>query len=272
MVLKKLLGGERDPKFYFFSGKGGVGKTSMAASTAIWFASKGKRTLVVSTDPAHSLADSFKQKIGSDVVKLKKNLYGLEIDPEKAMQEYKEKFAPQMEKLGALEGLGLEDTFDVVGMTPGIDEIASFDRFLRFMGSKEYDIIIFDTAPTGHALRFLSLPDVLDSWVGKMIKIRMRFSGLAALAKKILPFGDKNDDDDSSMGDYNIPVKNLIVNQIIPNNDHCEFCNDKRKLQLERLDFIKEKFSGYDVKEIELLKEELRGDNLLEKTAKNLYG
>ncbi len=319
MALKKLLKGGKDTKFYFFSGKGGVGKTSMSAATALWFAGKGKKTLVISTDPAHSLSDAFDIKIGPEVVKLKKNLYALEIDPGKAMQEYKEMLSPKMEKLGALEGLGLEDTLDIAGTTPGIDEIASFDRFLRFMGSKEYDVIIFDTAPTGHALRFLSLPDVLDSWVGKMIKIRMRFSGMMSLARKILPFGDSEEDEKSfglkemeamkerisqareilsnphkthytmvmipeamsiseteralkTLKGYGIPVKSLIVNQIIPQSKECDFCNDKRRLQLERIAFIRKNFKGYGVKEVQLLKDELRGEKLLEKTARDLYG
>jgi arsenite-transporting ATPase len=76
-------------------------------------------------------------------------------------------------------------------MSPGIDEVAAFDKFLQYMHSREYDIIVFDTAPTGHALRFLSLPDVLDSWVGKMIKIRMKLSGFIDMFKKFLPFAEE---------------------------------------------------------------------------------
>lgn len=319
MALKKLMRSGRETTFYFFSGKGGVGKTSMAAATALWFAKHGKKTLIISTDPAHSLSDSFDVRIGPDTKKIGKNLYALEIDPAKAMQEYKEMFSPQMEKLGALEGLGLEDSFDIAGMTPGIDEIASFDKFLKFMNSDEYDIIVFDTAPTGHALRFLSLPDVMDSWVGKMIKIRMRFSGMLSIAKKILPFGGSDDDEKSfgmeemeamkeriaqakrilsdperthynivmipeamsiyeseraieTLKSYNIPVRSIMVNQLVPRSDSCEFCMEKRRLQTERLNFIRQKFSGYGLKEVELLREELRGKKLLEETAKRLYG
>lgn len=196
-MFEKLKGKPKTAtEYYFFSGKGGVGKTSMAAATALWFANNGKKTLIISTDPAHSLSDSFKTKIGGDVKELKKKLFAVEIDPQKSMQEYKEKLTPHIQKIEALEGLGFEDMFDVSGFTPGIDELAAFDKFLQFMNSREYEIIIFDTAPTGHALRFLSLPDVLDSWVGKMIKIRMKLSGFMNMFKKFLPFGDPQNDSD----------------------------------------------------------------------------
>ena len=192
--LKRIVNKNHNTQYYFFSGKGGVGKTSCAAATALRFAKSGKKTLVISIDPAHSLGDSFDVKIGGDVKKLGNNLFAVEIDPVKAMQEYKEKFSLQVEKMDHLKGFGLEETFDIAGMTPGIDEIAAFDKFLKYMQNKEYDIIIFDTAPTGHALRFLSLPDVLDSWVGKLIKMRMKIAAVTGIIKRILPFGDKTDD------------------------------------------------------------------------------
>jgi arsenite-transporting ATPase len=317
MVLEKLGKKERETKFHFFSGKGGVGKTSMSAATALWFAKKGNKTLIISTDPAHSLSDSFDEKIGGEIKKLGKNLYAVEIDPKKAMEEYKGKFMPEIEKMGALKTLGLDETFDIAGMTPGIDEIASFDKFIHFMSSKEYDIIVFDTAPTGHALRFLSLPDVLDSWLGKMIKIRMKFSGVANLFKKILPFGES--DEEASFGteqldlmkerieqakevltdpaktaynlvmipeamsiyeserslktikEYGIPVKNIIVNQVIPENRHCSFCTAKNHQQKERLKTIKERFKAYDIQTVNLMKNEVHGNKMLEEVAKELH-
>jgi len=194
MGLKDLIRKEHDTQFYFFSGKGGVGKTSVSAATALWFSQRmKKKILIISIDPAHSLSDSFKVNIGSEVKKLKKNLFAVEIDPKKAMEEYKEKLTPHIEKIEFLKGSGLEDTLDIAGMSPGIDEIAAFDKFLHYMNSKDYDIIIFDTAPTGHTLRFLSLPDVLDSWIGKIIKFRMRFANIANIVKKILPLAKEEE-------------------------------------------------------------------------------
>jgi arsenite-transporting ATPase len=206
MKLGKLGRKERDTQYFMFSGKGGVGKTSIAAATAVRMAGQGKKVLLISTDPAHSLSDSFEKKVGGDIVKLQKNLFAVEIDPKKAMSEYKEKFMAGIDKFEKLQGLGLGDSFDMVGMAPGIDEIAALDKFLQYLQSRDYDAVIFDTAPTGHTLRFLSLPDVLDSWVGKMIMIRMRFDGMAKMVRKILPFSN----DDGEKGDMGLEQLNAM--------------------------------------------------------------
>lgn len=318
MGLRDLVKKTRDTQYHFFSGKGGVGKTSCAAATALAFAKDGRKTLIISIDPAHSLSDSFDMKIGGEVKKLGKNLFGLEIDPAKSMEEYKERFSADLGKMDMLKGLGLDDTFDIAGMTPGIDEVAAFDKFVQYMQNREYDVIIFDTAPTGHALRFLSLPDVLDSWVGKMIKLKMKFSGITDLIKKALPFGEEKEEKaikpdqleamkkrigeakkilsdpiktsfnfvmipeamsiletERSMEcleEYGIPVKKIIVNQIIPENPGCKFCTEKRKLQLEKVGEIKERFKGFNINQLHLFKEEVRGLKMLERVGKVLHG
>lgn len=319
MGLEDLIKGKKDTVYYFFSGKGGVGKTSIAAATALWFSQKvKKKVLIISIDPAHSLSDSFETDIGGEVKKLKKNLFAVEIDPKKAMQEYKERFMPKIEKSEFLKGLGLDGIFDIAGMTPGIDEIAAFDRFLQYMQNRDYDVIIFDTAPTGHALRFLSLPDVLDSWVGKLIKMRMRFAGLANLVKKVLPFGESEEKPGTGteqldamkkrikeakeilsnpektyysmiliaeelaileserslkvLKEYGIPVKTIIVNELIPENPKCDFCTEKRKLQQERLKTIIKKFTRFKIMKLPLYKEEIKGFDMLDRVGKELYG
>jgi len=319
IMMKNILKREKQTSYYFFAGKGGVGKTSIAAATALHFSKKGKKTLIISTDPAHSLSDSFETQIGGDIKKLKNNLFAVEIDPKKAMHEYKERLTPQIEKMDFLKGFGLEDTFDFAGSTPGIDEMAAFDKFLQYMQSKEYDIIVFDTAPTGHTLRFLSLPDVLDSWIGKMISLRMKFSGMISTFKKILPFGDSEENAEKLgtdhldamkkrieeakkilsdaklthfnivaipeamsiyeserslkiLGEYSIPVESIIVNQLIPKNDGCPFCREKRKLQKKRIEEIESKFKDHSIQKLQLFKEEVKGFSMLEKVEKELYG
>jgi len=149
-------------EFIFFSGKGGVGKTSMACTTAVRYADTGKRTLIVTTDPASNLADVFEQRIGHKITPIQgaSNLWAMEIDPDQSTKEYIERamapiraaFPPQMVQVMEEQMSG-----------PCTAEVAAFDRFTDFLelprhNGSSYDVVIFDTAPTGHTLRLLELP------------------------------------------------------------------------------------------------------------------
>lgn len=141
----------------FFSGKGGVGKTTMACATAVQEAEIGVKTLIVTTDPASNLADVFEQRIGHQVTPIAgvPNLWAMEIDPDRATEEYRERIlGPFREMMPADVIALLEEQF----RSPCTTEIAAFDRFVDFMDSTDFDLVIFDTAPTGHTIRLLELP------------------------------------------------------------------------------------------------------------------
>jgi arsenite-transporting ATPase len=144
-------------QFLFFSGKGGVGKTSIAAATAVFHADHGKRTLIVTTDPASNLADVFMQPIGGSVrpVEAVPNLDALEIDARQAAREYRDRV---LEPLRVLMPQAVMDVVAEQLNSPCTEEIASFDQFIACMEKPEYDVVVFDTAPTGHTLRMLELP------------------------------------------------------------------------------------------------------------------
>lgn len=144
-------------QFLFFSGKGGVGKTSMACTTGVYNADKNLKTLIVTTDPAANLSDVFEQEIGHKITKINniENLYAMEIDPDEATKEYKENLLAPMREIFNEEMIKIADE-QLSG--PCTEEMASFDRFIDFMEIDEYDVIIFDTAPTGHIIRLLELP------------------------------------------------------------------------------------------------------------------
>lgn len=149
--------GENMTGYLFFSGKGGVGKTTMASATAIHYAIEGRKTLIVTTDPASNLADVFEQEIGHKITPITgvKNLFAMEIDPDEATKEYKEKI------IGPFREIMPEDVLASINEQlsgPCTTEMASFDRFIDFMEKDEYDVIVFDTAPTGHTIRLLELP------------------------------------------------------------------------------------------------------------------
>ena len=152
----------RPTRYLFFSGKGGVGKTTMACATAVHYAEQGLRTLIITTDPASNLADVFETTIGHKVTPLGvPNLWGMEIDPDKATEEYRERILGPMRMVMPLDVMKvLEEQFN----SPCTTEIASFDRFVDFMvaekseSEESYEMVIFDTAPTGHTIRLLELP------------------------------------------------------------------------------------------------------------------
>jgi arsenite-transporting ATPase len=140
----------------FFSGKGGVGKTTMACATAIHHARQGKRTLLVSTDPASNVADVLEQPIGYGVVPVEgaPNLWATEIDPDEAVKEYK---ARVLDPYRAIMPEDILASLEEQLSGPCTVEIAAFDRFIAFMDQDDYDVVVFDTAPTGHTLRLLAL-------------------------------------------------------------------------------------------------------------------
>ncbi|MFO8041405.1 MAG: TRC40/GET3/ArsA family transport-energizing ATPase [Sodalinema sp.] len=146
-------------RIILMTGKGGVGKTSVAAATGLQCAQKGYRTLVLSTDPAHSLADSFDQELSHEPRLIQENLWGAELD---ALVELAEnwgsvqKYITEVLQARGLEGVQAEE----LAILPGMDEIFGLVRMKRHYDEGEYDVLIVDSAPTGTALRLLSLPEV----------------------------------------------------------------------------------------------------------------
>ena len=142
-------------RYLFFSGKGGTGKTTMAATTAVYNARQGNRTLIVSTDPASNLGDIFECPIGHKITEIADNLFAMEIDPDQAAAEFREGV------IGPMRGFFPEDILEVMEeqfRSSCTTEIAAFDRFTDFLNNEDYDLVVFDTAPTGHTVRLLELP------------------------------------------------------------------------------------------------------------------
>ncbi|KAJ3694956.1 hypothetical protein LUZ60_000333 [Juncus effusus] len=317
-----LAGTQR--KYYMLGGKGGVGKTSCAASLAVKFANSGHPTLVVSTDPAHSLSDSFAQDLtGGLLVPVDgpdSPLFALEINPEKAREEFRS--ATQ-----SSGGTGVKDFMDSMGLgmiadqlgelklgelldtpPPGLDEAIAISKVMQFVESPQYSMfsrIVFDTAPTGHTLRLLSLPDFLDASIGKILKLKKKIQSATSAIKSVFGQDEKNDDASdkleklrermiqvrelfrdteatefiivtiptvmavsessrlcTSLKKESVPVKRLIVNQVLPPSaSDCKFCAMKRKDQMRALDMISndEELKGLSLIQAPLVDVEIRG-------------
>ncbi|XVO43297.1 arsenical pump-driving ATPase (plasmid) [Klebsiella quasipneumoniae subsp. quasipneumoniae] len=154
------------PPFIFFTGKGGVGKTSLACATAVWLADQGKRTLLVSTDPASNVGQVFSQTIGHRITDIStvENLAAMEVDPMAAAQAYRDRVLDPVRGLMPADVVSsIEEQLSGSCTT----EIAAFDEFTGLLTNHElrekYDHIVFDTAPTGHTIRMLELP---GAWSG----------------------------------------------------------------------------------------------------------
>ncbi|MCM8824835.1 MAG: TRC40/GET3/ArsA family transport-energizing ATPase [Candidatus Omnitrophica bacterium] len=286
-------------RFYFFSGKGGVGKTTMAAASAVYFASQSKKTLIITTDPASNLADVFEQKIGHKIVQINgvPNLFAVELDPDIATTEYKEK------TLAPLRGLIPEESFKVLEEqlnSPCTAEMAAFDRFTDFLQNSEYEVVIFDTAPTGHTLRLLELPVEWSKVIEKAAKEEGGGQTCIGPAAALAESKTKFDRAISAMQDTSrttfvfvlrpeltpiyeaersmsellklkITSQELIINGIYPQNA----CNNPFMLarfakQQKFLEFIKNKFT-IPITLMELEPQEIKGKDLLLKIGEKLH-
>ncbi len=163
--------------FILFGGKGGVGKTTCAAAIAV--ALQPKKTLVVSTDPAHSLGDCLEQEIGDAIVKVNhtQNLYALEISAEKSLERFKQEYKPQMRRLletsAGIEHLTRTERERMLSLPiPGADEVMGLKRLMDLMEEHAFEKTVMDTAPTGHTLRLLSMPDIFNEWINTFYHFR----------------------------------------------------------------------------------------------------
>ena len=235
MELKDLL---LNLKMVMFGGKGGVGKTSCAASSAIWAAEHGRNTLIISIDPAHSLGDSLGIELAPGVptpIAGIDFLTALEINPKVNMADFQglTNINPmeEMGMSGLMENLPLfGDMEELTSMTPpGIDEALAFGKILEFVETDhDYDLIVFDTAPTGHTLRFLSLPETLSGWIGKLIKMRVKIGNMFGAVKRMFSREEKKEDNSlevlerlnnsiiNAREDLTNPIKNSFIIVMIP--------------------------------------------------------
>jgi arsenite/tail-anchored protein-transporting ATPase len=201
-----------------YTGKGGVGKTSVAAATARHCAASGLRTVVLSTDPAHSLSDSLEAELGPDPTPLAERLWGQEVQ---AQRELEENWGAVQRWLGELlsdRGV-MEIAAEELTVPPGMDELVSLLQIKRHHESGEFDVIVVDCAPTGETLRLLSFPDIARWWLDKVLPWERRVAAAARpLARTLLDVQLPTDD---VFTDVQRLVRNLVsMNEILRDRRH----------------------------------------------------
>ena len=175
-------------RLVFFGGKGGVGKTTLAAAFASSLAGRGEKTLLVSTDPAHSTGDVLGAKLSGVPAQLEENLFGVDIDAAADAAAYVERVQEDARGSVSPEVLpAVRQHLELAKSSPGTEESALFDRFVDLIALSpgEYDRIVFDTAPTGHTLRLLTLPALLTAWVEGMVRQREKVAGMERMLRNL---------------------------------------------------------------------------------------
>jgi arsenite/tail-anchored protein-transporting ATPase len=160
-----------EKRILFFGGKGGVGKTTCSSAVALAASRTGRRVLLVSTDPAHSTSDIFEQSFTREEREILPNLFGLEIDAEFEAGRYVADVKAQVATLFSPAIIRAANRqIDLAASMPGVADVALFDRLTQIIASREpaYDLVVFDTAPTGHTVRLLQMPELLQTWIGAL--------------------------------------------------------------------------------------------------------
>ncbi len=170
----------------FVGGKGGVGKTTVAAAAALGSAEAGVRTLLVSTDPAHSTADILETRLGDAPTQVAPGLDAVEIDPAAEADRYIADVKARIRETASPRVMAeVEREVDVARASPAAEEAALFDRFTRILTSTDHHRVIFDTAPTGHTLRLLALPEQMQAWVDGVAARRRKLSSLGRMWRNV---------------------------------------------------------------------------------------
>ena len=301
-------------RIILYTGKGGVGKTSIAAATACKIASEGKRVLVVSTDQAHSLGDSFDIKLSNEPAKIVNNLCAMEIDSiienEKAWGSIK----GYIEKLMVLKADKNIETEELL-VFPGFEELLALIRIKDIYDEGKYDVLIVDCAPTGETMSLLKFPDLFKWWMEKIFPIKRKgakfVKPIVEGAMKIpMPADDTFDDIEKlyskieelhklmlnkdvvsirivttpekivikeakrsfsylHLFDYN--VDGIIINKIFSKESLKGYFEGWVKIQKESIDDIYDSFKGIPIFKLELMKDELRKFETLQKVGEKLY-
>ena len=302
-------------RILFFGGKGGVGKTTCASAMALAAAKQGKRVLLVSTDPAHSTSDIFERPFSKEETEIYPGLVGIEVDADYEARRYIDTVREQIARLFSPSILKeAQRQIELVSTMPGVEEVALFDRMGELMVTRidVYDLVIFDTAPTGHTMRLLRMPELMSSWIEALSKRRRN---LISFGQNIDRVGSDPDPilttlerrkekleqvrarlmqhnftgfvlvlvperlpiEESAraaetLQDANVNVCGILVNRVLPENLQGEFYQARRQQEQKYRDEIQRRFAKYPVEWILQFETDVYGLKNLERLSEMLAG
>lgn len=295
-------------RLLLFGGKGGVGKTTSSTATAVALADAGLKVLLVSSDPAHSTSDSLGVDLGSTPTEVAEvpGLWGIELDPESRIMDNIPKLT---QSLGPLMGQETPEMNASEMVLPGLDEAMAFDELLKHLENPDWDVIVFDTAPTGHTLRFLALPEIIEKWADKIIRMQRLTGGLRALM-----FGSKEGEKmreelerfrrrvlhvrrilsdpnvtrftlvtipekmgvnetiraNTALREFDLPVSGCVINRMTPDLEHA-FIQTRRNNERANVEELREGLEDMFFHEVELRDTDIHGIENLRSVASELH-
>jgi arsenite-transporting ATPase len=291
-----------------FGGKGGVGKTTTSATTALHFASRGLRTLIISSDLTPSLSDIFETNIGATETPIPSvpNLWGLEIDPDEVMRRWKIKFGPEIYEASQIfVDMPYDQVVDYVGMAPGIQEEFMLDFILEQVRDDRFDLVVWDTAPAGDTLRLLELPykflnhlrtaprvylgvrdklqlskvpflELIDSWQTLSEEIADFFHDPANTEFILVTIPEALGVYQArrlvgEFAQFGLEIHHLIINNVIAQNDS-DFLQKRQAMQRPYIDLLTQEYGRrITITQLPLFADEMRGTERLKKLERLLF-
>ncbi len=292
-----------DQRVLFCGGKGGVGKTTCASALALAASRQGRRVLLVSTDPAHSTSDIFERPFAREEREVLPSLVGLEVDAEYEARRYLEEVKQRIGRMFAADVV--REAFrqmDVVAGMPGLADVALFDRVTELLLTRleVYDLVVFDTAPSGHTLRLLHMPDAMSAWVEALTARRREAGSSRQTADPILETLTARQARLASVRDLltrfdttafilvlvperlpieesaravhelehaHLKVGGAIVNRVLPDGLAGEYCAARKAQEGKYLEEIARRFRGLPQMQVPLLESDVHGIAALERIA-----
>lgn len=283
-------------KFIFVGGKGGVGKTTTSSAIALSLAQTRPRVLIISTDPAHNLADAFNQQFSHEPSPVQgvPSLFAMEVDPKKAFEQ------TDIEKTFEIQKDSISSIADIAGNIPGIDEAIVVINLIKLARDQKFDVVVFDTAPTGHTLKLLGYPALCQKLLEKLLGFKDKLGAIsgmmgvevekkleAATEKAVQMKADAENllkimsDPElctfvavcipeflsvyeterlvQELANHNIDIGNIVVNQIVFPEGECKKCWARFKMQNKYIKQIFELYSDFNVCLMGQEEEEIRG-------------
>ena len=299
-----------DREVLFFGGKGGVGKTTCASALALAASGLGKRVLLVSTDPAHSTADIFERRIGPEPVQMLPSLHAMEIDAATEAERYVTGVKEHIRQMfGHTILKEANRQIDLAASTPGAEEVALLDRMGTLIRGEDsrFDLIVFDTAPTGHTLRLIRMPELMEAWIKAVARSRRAMLGadqddkrdpiiislnerlerlrilrarlvsgrttgfVLVLIPERLPI-EETSRAIAQLDDAGVKVGALIVNRVLPASSSDPFLTARQRQEHVYLEEIDRRFAAHSILRVPQLESDVYGLAALAQVSKLLVG